>query len=227
MKQKLLLPIAVLFAATLLISNTLEAKMFMLGDLVFPAGIILFPLAYLFGDVLTEVYGYNASRKVIWSGFAALALMVVFYELASVLPPAPFWKSQEAFDATLSQVPRIVAASMIAYLCGEFVNSYIVAKMKVKMAGRKMWLRFLASTFVGQFVDTIVFISIAFSGVFAFSELISIIISAWLVKVGWETIALPITLATVKWIKKVENEDYYDTNTDFNPFSIGGASDEK
>lgn len=220
MKQKLLLPIAVLFAATLLISNTLDTKLFMLGSLALPAGIILFPLAYLFGDILTEVYGYNASRKVIWSGFAALTLMVVFYELASILPPAPFWKNQESFDATLSQVPRIVAASMVAYLCGEFVNSYVVAKMKVKMAGRKMWLRFLVSTLVGQFVDTIVFIGIAFTGVFAFSELISIAVSAWLVKVGWETLALPATLLAVKWIKKVENEDYYDTNTNFNPFIL-------
>lgn len=227
MKQKLLLPIAVLFAATLLISNTLDTKLFMLGSLALPAGIILFPLAYLFGDILTEVYGYNASRKVIWSGFAAVILMVVSYELARLLPPAPFWKNQEAFDTTLSHVPRIVIASMAAYLCGEFVNSYVVAKMKVRMEGRKMWLRFLASTFAGQFVDTTVFVAIAFTGIFAFSELASITVSAWLVKVGWEVIALPITLPAVKWIKKVENEDYYDTNTNFNPLILSNEKNEK
>jgi uncharacterized integral membrane protein (TIGR00697 family) len=220
MKYRFLLPIAALFAATLLISNTLDTKIFMFLGLALPAGIILFPLAYLFGDVLTEVYGYATSRRVIWSGFAALVLMVVFYEIARILPPAPFWPNQGAFDAVLSHVPRIVLASMAAYLCGEFANSFLLAKMKVKTEGRGMGIRFVASTIVGQAIDTTVFVLIAFTGQFPVGALIQITISAWLVKVAWEVIALPVTLPTVRWLKRVEGEDYFDRNTNFNPFHI-------
>lgn len=222
MQQKLILPISVLFAATLLISNTLDTKVFMFMGLAMPAGIILFPLAYIFGDILTEVYGYAASRKVIWSGFGALVLMVAAYEVARALPPAPFWDNQEGFDKTLAHMPRIVLASITAYLFGEFANSYVVAKMKVKMEGRKMWLRFLLSTVAGQCVDTVIFVIVAFTGVFPFSELVTIAVSGWLIKVAWETLALPLTVTAVGWIKKVEGEDYYDRHTDFNPFSLGG-----
>lgn len=208
-----------LFSATLLISNTLDNKVFMLGSLALPAGIILFPLAYLFGDVLTEVYGYGASRKVIWTGFASLVLMVLTYEIARVLPPAPFWPHQEAYVAILGRVPRIVAASITAYFAGEFCNSYVLAKVKVKMKGKAMSLRFVLSTLAGQFVDTVVFVAIAFTGVFPPAELVSLTLSAWAVKVGWEVLALPITVQAVRALKKAENEDYYDTNTNFNPFA--------
>lgn len=207
-----------LFTATLLLSNTLDTKIFMLWKLALPAGIIIFPVAYLFADVLTEVYGYAASRKVIWTGFAALILMVTVYIIGSALPPAPFWTKQDAYSSILGQVPRIVAASITAYFVGEFCNSYVLAKMKVRMNGKIMFLRFVASTVVGQFVDTTTFVLIAFSGVFPAADLVSITASAWLVKVAWEIIALPITLPVVRFLKRVENQDYYDRDTNFNPF---------
>jgi uncharacterized integral membrane protein (TIGR00697 family) len=210
-----------LFTATLLISNTLDNKLFRLGSLDLPAGIILFPLAYLAADILTEVYGYGASRKVIWTGFAALVLMVIAYQIGQLLPAASFWKDQDAYVAILGRVPRIVTASITAYFAGEFCNSYVLAKVKVKMKGKAMSLRFVLSTIVGQFVDTSVFVLIAFTGVFAPAELVSVTLSAWAVKVGWEIIALPITLPVVRALKKAENEDYYDVDTNFNPFIAG------
>ncbi|MBX7123268.1 MAG: queuosine precursor transporter [Opitutaceae bacterium] len=216
--------ITALFTATLLISNTLDNKVFKLGSLDLPAGIILFPLAYLFGDVLTEVYGYAASRKVIWTGFASLLLMVLTYEIARVLPAASFWSYQEAYNAILGRVPRIVAASMTAYFAGEFCNSYVLAKVKVKMMGKAMSVRFVLSTIVGEFVDTTVFVLIAFTGAFPMAELVSVTLSAWAVKVGWEIIALPLTLPVVRYLKRAESEDYYDIDTNFNPFSFHSSS---
>jgi queuosine precursor transporter len=210
-----------LFTATLLISNTLDNKIFMLGSLALPSGLVLFPLAYLFGDILTEVYGYGASRKVIWTGFASLILMVVAYEIGRLLPAAPFWKDQDAYVAILGRVPRIVAASITAYFAGEFCNSYVLAKIKVKMKGKAMSLRFVLSTVVGQFVDTFVFVLIAFTGVFAPAELVTLTLSAWAVKVGWEVLALPVTLPLVKALKHAESEDFYDSHTNFNPFATG------
>jgi hypothetical protein len=220
MKYKYIIPIASLLTATLLIANTLDTKIFDFFGMALPAGIILFPLAYLAGDVLTEVYGYAISRRVIWSGFAALVVMVVSYEIARTLPPTSFWSNQAAFDTVLGQVPRIVLASIIAYLCGEFTNSYIVAKMKVWTEGRAMWLRFVASTIFGQLVDTVTFVAIAFTGIYAARALVSIALSAWAIKVGWEIIALPLTLPLVRALKRTENEDFYDRQTNFNPFHI-------
>ena len=220
MKYRFVLPITGLFVATLLISNTLDTKIFVFLGLALPAGIILFPLAYLFADVLTEIYGYAMSRRVIWTGFAGLVLMVAFYELAQLLPPASFWENQKSFEATLSQLPRIVLASMIAYLCGEFANSFTLAKLKVMTEGRRMSLRFVASTLVGQAIDTTVFVLIAFTGQFAPAALIQIIVSAWAVKVAWEIIALPVTLPIVRWLKRVEDEDFFDRNTNFSPFHV-------
>jgi uncharacterized integral membrane protein (TIGR00697 family) len=219
--------IAGVFTATLLISNTLDTKIFSVGQLVLPAGIILFPIAYVFGDILTEVYGYSTSRKVIWAGFAALVLMVVTYEIARALPPAPFWKDQDAFDHVLGRVPRIVLASISAYFLGEFCNSYVLAKMKVRMQGRSMYLRFVASTIVGQAVDTIAFVLIAFAGVFPAAELVSLTIAGWAFKVGWEIVALPLTLWFVRFLKTAEQEDYFDTHTDFNPFRVLGSNEAK
>lgn len=209
-----------LFTTTLILSNTLDTKIFMLGSLELPAGIVVFPLAYLFADVLTEVYGYAASRTVIWTGFASLLLMVFTYELVRRLPAASFWTQQAAYDAILGQLPRIVAGSIIAYFAGEFCNSYVLAKIKVKMNGRIMPLRFVLSTVVGQFVDTTTFVAIAFTGVYPTTSLVSITISAWIVKVGWEVLALPITLPVVRSLKRTENEDYYDRDTNFNPFVL-------
>jgi len=219
-EYKYLIFISGIFSATLIISNTLDTKIFMLGDFTLPAGIILFPLAYVFGDVLTEVYGYAIARRVIWTGFASLVLMLTSYEIARIIPPADFWEHQEAFDTIFSHVPRIAVASVSAYFCGEFINSYVVAKMKIRMQGKQIWLRLLLSTVAGQFVDTSVFVIIAFIGVFSASDLITLILSAWAIKVAWEVIALPFTLYFVSWLKKTENVDFYDTNTNFNPFSV-------
>lgn len=217
---KYLIPITGLFTATLLISNTLESKLFTAGPLTLTAGTIIFPLAYLFNDVLTEVYGYAASRRVIWTGFAALFLMSVFYQIAVMLPAAPDWTNQDGFGATLGTVPRIAAASMVAYFCGEFVNSFIVAKMKIKDGGKRMGKRFVLSTMAGESVDTLVFTAIAFSGVYPAYDLAVLGVSMWAVKVAWEILALPITLFVVKSLKRAEHEDYYDTDTNFNPFTI-------
>lgn len=214
-----------LFTATLLISNTLDTKIFALGHLALPSGIILFPLSYLFGDVLTEVYGYATSRKVIWTGFVSLLLMILTYESARMLPAAPFWPHQEAYDNILGHVPRIVLASIIAYFVGEFCNSYVLAKIKVLMGGRFMSLRFVASTVVGQCVDTSVFVLIAYTGKYSIGQMGAIILSGWTFKVVWEVIALPLTMSVVNYLKKTEGEDYYDVDTDFNPFHF--ASDKR
>lgn len=219
--------IAGIFTATLLISNTLDTKIFAFGSLALPAGVILFPIAYVFGDVLTEVYGYAVSRKVIWAGFFALVLMVITYEAARALPPASFWTDQEAFNHVLGRVPRIVLASITAYFLGEFCNSYVLAKMKVRMEGRAIYLRFVASTVVGQAVDTSAFVLIAFTAVFPPAELISITISGWAFKVAWEILALPITLRVVRFLKVAESEDYYDRTTNFNPFHLVEGSTTK
>jgi hypothetical protein len=218
--NKLLPVIAGIFVACLVITNTVDSKLFHFLGLELTAGILIFPLSYVFGDVLTEVYGYAASRKVNWTGFASLILMLIVYEAARRLPGIPEWKDQPAFDAVFSRVPRITIASMFAYWAGEFVNSYVVAKVKVWMEGRMMSLRFVLSTIFGQFVDTIVFVIIAFTGVMPVDVLPGVIASSWGVKVAWEVIALPITVAFVGWLKKVEHKDVYDRNTNFNPFLL-------
>jgi uncharacterized integral membrane protein (TIGR00697 family) len=221
MKYIFLLPITAVFTAALIVADTLSgAKVFTLYGLDLPAGTLVFPVSYLAGDILTEVYGYSISRRVIWSALGALLLMVCSYMLAQVLPPAGFWQNQAAFDAIFSQIPRVVAGSTTAYLCGEFVNSYIIAKMKVWMEGNIMALRFVVSTMFGELVDSVVFVAIAFTGVYAVPDLFNIVLSLWIVKVAWEVVALPFSLPFVRWLKRVEHEDYYDRHTDFNPFHI-------
>jgi uncharacterized integral membrane protein (TIGR00697 family) len=220
MNSRFIIPVSCLLTAALLVGNTLDTKIFTAFGLDLPAGLILFPLAYLAADILTEVYGYAVSRRVIWSALAALLVMLASYEIARKLPPAGFWQNQGSFDAIFSHVPRIVAGSIVAYLCGEFTNSFVLAKMKVRTEGRWMAGRFVMSTIFGQFVDTTVFVAIAFTGAFAPMELLSIVLSAWAIKVGWEIIALPITLPIVKWLKRVEHEDYFDRDTNFSPFKV-------
>lgn len=217
-----------LFTAVLLISNILDVKIFKIFDFGFgaldsfnmPAGVLIFPLGYVFGDLLTEVYGYTTSRKIIWTGFASLLLFIVFSKLAIMLPTGDGWNLQEQYSTVLSHVPRIVIASMVAYFSGEFTNSFILAKMKVKTEGKGMAKRFVVSTIFGQLVDTAVFVIIAYTGQMPIYILISVLVPAWLFKVAWETVALPLSIPLVKWLKKVENEDYYDKNTNFNPFKL-------
>jgi uncharacterized integral membrane protein (TIGR00697 family) len=220
------------FTATLLISNTLDTKLFSLGPLnlpggislgplTLPGGIILFPLAYVFGDVLTEVYGYATSRKVIWTGFVSLLLMAVTYEVTRQLPPAADWPHQGSFDNVLKHTWEIVLASVTAYFAGEICNSYVLAKLKVRMRGRAMPFRLVASTVAGQLVDTSVFVLVAYSRRYDATTIVQIIISGWAFKVAWEVVALPLTLRVVNHLKRAEGVDYYDEHTNFNPFHFG------
>jgi len=209
-----------IFSASIVISNILDTKFFHIGDTAFPGGIIIFPIVYVFGDIFTEVYGYAHSRKAIWAGFFSLLLLIVTLQIAQKMPAASFWHNQSAFDLILGRVTRIVTASVTAYLTGEFVNSFTIAKLKIMQKGSRMSLRFVASTVFGQAVDTSVFLIVAFVGTMGIGEMIRVFISAWLFKVSWEIIALPFSIWFVKWLKKAENNDHLDIATNFNPFKI-------
>jgi queuosine precursor transporter len=208
------------FVATLLISNTVGGKIFTFYGLNLPGGVIVFPISYIFGDILTEVYGYKASRKIIWTGLGCLVLMSAIYYVVQTLPPAVFWQDQKAYETVLGVAPRIAFASSIAYFVGEFGNSYTLAKMKVWTAGKHLWARIIGSTVVGQAADTLIFCIIAFAGVFTPANIITILISNYIFKIVYEALATPITYAIVRHLKKVEGVDIYDRNTDFNPFVI-------
>lgn len=211
--------ITALFVAILLISNVASSKITSFGFLTLDAGTILFPLAYVFGDILTEVYGFARARRVIWIGFFCNILMAAIFMIVTILPPAADWPNQKAFEAILGLTPRIVAASMIAYFAGEFLNSFVLAKLKLKTKGKYLWSRTIGSTLVGQLVDTLLFIAIAFWGIFPLPVLISIFISNYIFKVAVEVGFTPITYLIVNKLKKTEHEDYYDNKTNFNPFA--------
>ena len=212
--------ITALFVAVLLISNIASTKIVQFGFLTFDGGTLLFPLSYIFGDILTEVYGYARSRKVIWLGFAAAILMSVTFIAVGALPSASEWTAQAAYDQILGFTPRIVLASLIAYFAGEFSNSFTLAKLKVKTQGKYLWVRTIGSTLIGQVVDTLIFSLIAFSGVIPYSLLVTLIISNYVFKCGVEIIFTPVTYWITGWLKQQEKEDFYDVQTDFNPFQI-------
>ena len=212
--------ITALFVAVLLISNIASAKIVQFGVLTFDGGTLLFPLSYIFGDILTEVYGYARSRKVIWLGFAAAILMSVTFMAVGSLPSAPEWTAQAAYDQILGFTPRIVLASLIAYFAGEFSNSFTLAKLKIKTQGRYLWVRTIGSTLIGQVVDTLIFSLIAFSGVIPGSLLITLIISNYVFKCGVEILFTPATYWITGWLKQQEKEDFYDVQTNFNPFRV-------
>lgn len=223
--------ITALFVTVLLLSNLLSsAKIIDLGvslgplSLIFDAGTLVFPISYIFGDILTEIYGYRRSRRVIWMGFLATALMGFFVWLAGILPGAGFWEEgtgQAAFNSVLGGISGLVVASLAAYFIGEFANSYVLAKMKIATQGRWVWMRTIGSTLVGQVADTVVFFVIAGAlGVFTVSELPALMVTNYILKVGIEVLLTPITLPLIAAIKRSEKEDYFDTNTDFNPFRI-------
>jgi uncharacterized integral membrane protein (TIGR00697 family) len=223
--------VMVLFVTVLLISNLLSSAKIIdlkvsLGPipLAFDAGTLIFPISYIFGDILTEVYGYKRSRRVIWAGFGANALMAFFVWFAGVLPGEAEWSQyagQQAYDAILGGISGLIVASLVAYFMGEFSNSYVLAKMKVWTNGRWLWSRTIGSTLVGEGVDTIVFMSIAtLLGVFPPSIILSLIVTNYIIKVGIEAMMTPITYRIVNTLKAVENEDYYDRTTDFNPFKL-------
>ncbi len=213
-------PISVLFVSVLLISNVASTKIVDFGWFTFDGGTLLFPLSYIFGDILTEVYGYKRTRSVIWMGFLCALLMSLIFIVVGKLPPAADWPNQEAYDQILGLTPRIVAASLIAYFCGEFSNSFILAKMKIMTKGRWLWMRTIGSTIVGELVDSALFIGIAFYGILPSSLLVTLVISNYIFKTGVEILCTPITYQVIGYLKRKENEDYYDRQTNFNPFSI-------
>ncbi len=212
--------ITALFATILLISNTVSTKIMLLGPFTFDGGTILFPLSYIFGDILTEVYGYKRSRRIIWIGFFCVLVMAVVYAIVGFLPAAAEWGLQESYMSILGIVPRIVIASLIAYFAGEFSNSFIMAKMKIWQKGKNLWMRTIGSTIIGEGIDTVLFVLIAFAGILPNSLLITIIISNYIFKVGLEVLLTPVTYVVVNYLKKKENVDYYDHKTKFNPFSM-------
>lgn len=212
--------ITALFVTVLLISNVASTKIVDLGLFTFDGGTLLFPLSYIFGDILTEVYGYGRSRKVIWLGFVSALLMSATFIVVGLLPPAADWPYQDAYNQILGLTPRIVVASLIAYFVGEFSNSFILAKLKIRMNGRQLWIRTIGSTLIGQLVDTALFILIAFTGIVPNNLLLTLIVSNYLFKCGIEILFTPVTYWLTGWLKQQEQEDYYDTQTDFNPFHI-------
>lgn len=208
------------FVAVLLISNVAATKTVALGELAFDGGTILFPLSYIFGDILTEVYGYARSRRVIWIGFACAAVAALVFAVVGALPAASFWGNQAAYDAILGQTPRIVVASLLAYFAGEFSNSFVLARLKVRTEGRWLWLRTLGSTLIGQGVDTVAFVVIAFAGTMSGADLWLILASNYIFKVAVEVLFTPFTYLIVNALKRAENEDYFDRETNFNPFLL-------
>ena len=217
------------FVTTLIVSNIIAVKLVNIWGLFLPAAVVLFPIAYIFGDILTEVYGYARARQVIWTGFFCNLLMVIAIWIAGLLPPAPFWTAgvfnspetaQRAYQAILGFAPRLLAASFIAYLIGEFLNSFVLAKLKVRTAGRFLWLRTISSTIVGEGADSAVFITFAFWGVIPAGALGSAILSQWVFKVAYETLATPLTYMVVRALKQAEAEDYYDRDTNFSPITL-------
>ena len=211
-----------LFVTCLLAANTIAAKLVVVGGLTLTAGIVIFPISYVLGDVLTEVWGYAATRRVIWLGFACNALMVLAIWLGGELPPAPFWRGQGAYQEILGHAPRILAASFVAYLVGEFANAFVLAKLKIATQGRWLWTRTIGSTVVGQALDSVVFVTLAFVGIVPAGAIAGIVAGQWLVKVAYETLATPLTYAAVAWLKSREQVDTFDYETDFNPVRLRG-----
>lgn len=207
--------VAMIFVASLLIANTVAVKIITFAGFTLPAGIIVFPVAYIFGDVLTEIYGFRRTRSVIWCGFGCLAGMAFLYWIATILPAAPFWTDSEPFARMLGFVPRIVFASFIAYLVGEFLNSFVLSRLKVKTEGKHFWMRALASTAIGEGADSIVFNTVAFAFVFPWKVLGVIMLSGWVLKCLYEVIALPITYAIVGWLKRAEGIDTFDRDVTY------------
>ena len=206
------------FVVLLLISNLVGQKITALGPVRVGGAQLLFPLTYIFGDVFTEVYGYGASRRAIWIGFFASGLLSLMCVFMVWLPPAPGWHNQAAYRTVFYQVPRMVAASLIAYWCGEFANSFVLAKMKLWTDGKYLWTRTVGSTVVGQAVDTIVFMTLAFGGQLTASLIGSLIVWGYLFKVAYEVLATPLTYKIVNFLKRHEGVDTFDRSTDFNPF---------
>ncbi|NIJ24487.1 queuosine precursor transporter [Sphingomonas japonica] len=208
------------FVTVLVLSNVVgAAKLAAVGGFVFGAGILFFPVSYVLGDVLTEVYGYARARRCIWAGFAALLFLAVMCWVVVSLPPAPGWEGQAAYEAVFGQVWRIVVASIVAFWAGEFVNSFVLAKLKVATGGRHLWTRTIGSTVVGQAIDSLLFYPIAFLGIWSTEQVLTVMVTNWALKVGWEVMLTPATYLVVGRLKRAEGVDLFDRDTDFTPFS--------
>ncbi len=221
--------ITAIFVTCLIISNIIAVKIAAFGPLFLPVAVVVFPISYIFGDVLTEVYGYARARQTIWIGFGCNLLAVVAIWVGGLIPPAPFWNAtvyaspdaaQQAYQAILGFTPRLLAASFVAYLAGEFLNSFVLAKLKIATNGKYLWLRTIGSTLVGQLADSGIFILAAFVGVLPNEALPSLIITQWLFKSAYEAAVTPLTYVVVNFLKRAENEDYYDRDTNFNPVAM-------
>ena len=216
------------FVTVLICSNLIgpakiaQADLPLLGVVTFGAGVLFFPISYVFGDILTEVYGYARARRVIWAGFAGLAFASLMAAVVVALPPAPFWNNQAAYEIAFGSTWRIVLASTCAYFCGEFANSYVLAKMKILTAGKWLWTRTIGSTIVGEAVDSALFYPLAFfgTGIIPNDKLPLVMLSQFVIKVAVEVVFTPVTYKLVNALKRAEHEDYYDRDTNFTPFSL-------
>jgi queuosine precursor transporter len=221
--------VTAIFVTVLIISNIIAVKLVQIFGLILPAAVVLFPIAYIFGDILTEVYGYKQARRVIWTGFFCNLLAVIAIWIAGLLPAAPFWnagvyaspqEAQLAYQAVLGFTPRLLLASFAAYLVGEFLNAYVLAKLKLKTQGRFLWLRTISSTIVGQGADSAIFITVAFLGIIPAAGMVTAVLSQWGFKVVYEALATPLTYWVVNRLKRAENEDYFDHGTNFSPILV-------
>ena len=197
----------------------------LVGSVTFMAGVLFFPISYFFGDVLTEVYGYARDRRVVWAGFGALLFASLMSLVVVYLPPADFWRDKQgAVETIFGSTPRIIAASVIAFWCGSFVNSYVLAKLKIATGGRWLWLRTIGSTVCGELVDSVLFYGIAFVGSWTTQELLTVTTTQYVLKTSWEVVATPLTYRLVGFLKRAEQEDWYDRGTNFTPFSLAVGS---
>jgi uncharacterized integral membrane protein (TIGR00697 family) len=212
--------VVAVFVTCLITANIIAVKLVELFGLILPAAIFIFPLSYITGDVLTEVYGYRQARKVIWLGFLCNVLVVVAIWIAQILPAASFWDGQKAYERILGYTPRILMASFVAYLVGEFANSFVLAKLKIATQGRWLWMRTIGSTLVGQGLDSAVFIALAFAGTLPVHALTLTIVTQWLAKSAYEAAVTPFTYLVVDFLKRKEGMDTYDFETRFNPLLI-------
>ena len=210
--------IAAAFVTTLIISNIIAVKIGSFYGFFLPVAVIVFPVSYILGDILTEVYGYGAMRRIIWTGFACNLIAVIAIWLGNIIPAAPFYQGQQAYADILGSTPRILGASFIAYLMGAFTNAAILSQLKVRTKGKHLWLRTISSTIVGEGLDSLIFISLAFGGVFSTDQVTSLVLAQWIFKVGFEIVATPFTYVIVGWLKRCEGTDSFDTKVSLNPF---------
>lgn len=209
------------FVTVLLCSNLIgAAKVCEIGGYRFSAGNIFFPLSYIFGDILTEVYGYARARRVVWAGFGALAFASLMSWLVVHIPSSPDWPNQGAYEVAFGNTWRIACSSLLAFWAGEFSNSFVLAKMKILTKGKHLWARTIGSTMVGEMVDSLIFYPLAFWGLWPAETILHVLVQSYMLKVGWEVVMTPFTYRVVKFLKRAEHEDYYDYKTDFNPFTL-------